>query len=185
MIDLHDKALVPRSLEIGFHPFIRGLTTSTPRIWYASLFNKPRCRYQPSWAISKISYNVGNWYTSPPLRRETAGAGPSFLITPFKIITGLLDIDPNSFFLPLAQRSLRGHPYIVLKGASHRQRRGSAFSVRLVKYWNEVPAPSVNVFKKRREKVWTEVFPHLPHRLNAHFLIVLPLLLQSHLRTTH
>ncbi len=27
-IDLHDKALLPRSLEIGFHPFIRGLSAS-------------------------------------------------------------------------------------------------------------------------------------------------------------
>ncbi len=56
----------------------------------------------------------------------------------------------------------------VLQDASHRRRRGSAFSVRVVKYWNKlsasvVTAPSINVFKKRLKKVWTEVFPHLPH----------------------
>ncbi len=44
---------------------------------------------------------------------------------------------------------------------------GSAFSVKFVKYWNKLPAsvvtaPSVNVFKKRLEKVWTEVFPISP-----------------------
>ncbi len=90
------------------------------------------------------------------------------LITAFKIFKGLLDIDPNLFFLPPARRGLRGHPFKVLQGAGHRRRRGSAFSVRVVKYWNKLPAsvvtaPSVNVFKKRLEKVWTEAFPHLPH----------------------
>ncbi len=68
----------------------------------------------------------------------------------------------------LARRDLRGHPYKVPPGSSHRRRRGSAFSVRVVKHWNKLPAsvltaPSVNAFKKSLEKVWTEVFPHLPH----------------------
>ncbi len=90
------------------------------------------------------------------------------LITAFKIFEGLLDIDPNLFFLPLARRGLRGHSEEVFQDTSHHRRRGSAFSVRVVKYWNKLPAsvvtaPSVNVFKKRLEEVWTEVFPHLPH----------------------
>ncbi len=90
------------------------------------------------------------------------------LITTFKIFTGLLNIDPNLFFLPPARGGLRGHPYKVPQGASHRRRRGSAFLVKNVKYWNKLPAsvvtaPPVNFFKKRLEKVWTEVFPHLPH----------------------
>ncbi len=42
-----------------------------------------------------------------------------------------------------------------------------------------VTAPSVNVFKKRLEKVWTGIFPHLPHRLNSH---PLP---PPHLHTIH
>ncbi len=88
------------------------------------------------------------------------------LITAFKIFKGLLDIDTNLFFLPPARRGLRGHPYKVLQGASHRRRGGLAFSVRVVKYWNKLPAsvvtaPSVNVCKKRLGKVWTEVFPPL------------------------
>ncbi len=45
-----------KSLEIGFHPFIRGLSASAPRMWYASLFPKPRGRYQQFRAISKIGY---------------------------------------------------------------------------------------------------------------------------------
>ncbi len=95
------------------------------------------------------------------------------LITAFKIFNGRLDIDPNLFFLLSARCGLRGHHYKVLQGASHRRRRGLAFSMRALKYWNTLPAavvtsPSVNVFKKSLEKVWTELFPHIPHRLNAH-----------------
>ncbi len=91
------------------------------------------------------------------------------LITTFKIFTGLLDIDPNVFFLPPARSGLRGYLGArALQGASHHRRRGLAFSVRAAKYWNKLPAsvvtaPSVNVFKKGLDKVWTEVFPHLPH----------------------
>ncbi len=75
------------------------------------------------------------------------------LITTLKIFKGLLDVDPNLFIVPPARRGLRGHPYKVLQGACHRRRRGSAFSVRVVKYWNKLPAsvvtaPSVNVFTK-------------------------------------
>ncbi len=85
----------------------------------------------------------------------------------------ILDIDANLFFLPPTRRGVRGHPYKVLQGTSHRRRRGSAFSVRIMQYWNKIPAsvvtaPSVNVFKKRLEKVWAEVFPHFPHCLNTH-----------------
>ncbi len=60
----------------------------------------------------------------------------------------------RTFFLPPARRGLRGHPYKALQGKSHRRRRGSAFWVRVEKYWNKLPtsvvtAHSVNIFKKR------------------------------------
>ncbi len=89
------------------------------------------------------------------------------LITAFKIFTGLLDIDSNLFFLPLVRSGLRGHPYKVLQGASHRRRRGSAFSVRVVKYWNNLPV-SVCLFKKRLDHILTDVCPH-HFLLNTHF----------------
>ncbi len=42
-----------------------------------------------------------------------------------------------------------------------------------------VTAPSVNVFKKRLEKVWTEIFPHLPIARN----LISPIPLHPHLYT--
>ncbi len=56
-----------------------------------------------------------------------------YLITAFKISTGLLDIDPKLFFLPPNRCGLRGHPYKVLQGASHRRRKGKTVLVRAVK----------------------------------------------------
>ncbi len=55
--------------------------------------------------------------------------------------------------------SLKKHPYKVLQGW-----RGSAFSVRGVKYWSKLPAfvPTghfFHIFKKRLVQLWTEVFP--------------------------
>ncbi len=85
------------------------------------------------------------------------------------------------YFSHQVVRCSLSHSYKVLQGASHRRRRGSAFSVRVVKCWNRLPAsvvtaPSVNVSKKRLEQVWTEVFPHLPHWLTTHLPIsTLPL----------
>ncbi len=86
------------------------------------------------------------------------------LITAFQIFMGLLDVDPNLFFLPSTRRGLRGRLYKLLQGTSHRRRRGPAFSVRVMKYWNKLQAsvvttPSVIILQKRLEKVWKEVFP--------------------------
>ncbi len=61
----------------------------------------------------------------------------------------------------------RGHAYKALQGTSLRRGRGSPFSVRVVKYWNNplasiVTAPFVTIFKKRLEKVWIEALPYPP-----------------------
>ncbi len=114
--------------------------------------------------VAEISCKVGNWHASPPLWRKTAATTTSgWLGYRLQIFTGLLDIDPNLFCLPPTRRGLRGRPYKVLSGASHRRRRVSAFLVKVVKYWNKLPtsvvrAPSVNVVKKRLEKVWTAFY---------------------------
>ncbi len=137
--DVHDKELLPRSLEIGFHSLIRGLNASATQIWHARLFTKPRGKYQPSGADSKISCNVGSLPYDErlqllglhSLQRRWLRAD---LITAFKIFTGFW------FFLIPTGRGLRGHPFKVLQAASHRRWRGSAVSARAVKYWNKLPA---------------------------------------------
>ncbi len=63
-------------------------------------------------------------------------------IPTFKIFKGLLIVNLNLFFQPPARRGLRGHAYKVLQGAGHRRRRGLAFSERVVKYCNKLPAHS-------------------------------------------
>ncbi len=75
------------------------------------------------------------------------------LITAFKISTGPLDIDPYLSFLLPTQRVLIGQPYKVLRGASHRRRIGSTFSVGFAEYWNKLQASIVTAFfsRKRRE----------------------------------
>ncbi len=63
-IHFYDKALLPRSFEIGFHSVIWDTDASSSRIWNADLFAKPRGRYQPLGVNSKINYRADNWPSS-------------------------------------------------------------------------------------------------------------------------
>ncbi len=154
-IDLHDKVLFPRSLEIGFHPFIRVLSASAPRIRWTSQFAKPRCRYQPFRANSKISYKVGSWHASASLRRETAVettlCWPDYRLQDFQGPFGYWSelVFPPSRSMRPKRASLQGTPRCE---PPPKERAG--IWARVVKYWNKLPAsvvaaPSVNVFKKR------------------------------------
>ncbi len=159
---LHDKALLPRPLAIGFHPFIRGLSASAPRILYASLICSPNlvADIKDLERIQRLATRLVTGMRHLPYEERLQRLGLhslqrrqhwADLITAFKIFK---DIDPNLFFLPPVRSGLGGRPFKVLQGASHRRRRGSAFSVRVVQYWNKLPAsvvtaPFVNVFKKR------------------------------------
>ncbi len=72
------------------------------------------------------------------------------------------------FTLPLDAVLLDAHPYKVFQGKSHRRRRGSAFSMRVRKYWNKLPAsvataPFVNIFKKGWRKFGEKSFPISPN----------------------
>ncbi len=72
----------------------------------------------------------------------------------------------------LEKRRLRNdlvvtHAYRLLQGPSRLRRRSGAFSVRVVKYWNRLPAhlvlaPSVSIFKKQLDRHWFEIFPAAP-----------------------
>ncbi len=74
-------------------------------------------------------------------------------ILAFKIFKGEVDLNPSDFFLHPPRAGLRCHTFRFLQGPSRLRRRSGAFSVRVVKYWNRLPAPlflspSVSIFKK-------------------------------------
>ncbi len=89
------------------------------------------------------------------------------LIMAFKIFKGEVDLNPSEFFLRPTRAGLRGDTYRLLLGPSRLRRRSGAFSVRVVKYWNRLPAhlvlaPSVSIFKKQLDRHWFEIFPPAP-----------------------
>ncbi len=82
------------------------------------------------------------------------------LILAFKIFKGEVDPNPSEFF-PCPPRAG------LLQGPSRLRRRSGAFSVRIVKFWNRLPAhlvlsPSISIFKKQLDRHWSEIFPAAP-----------------------
>ncbi len=89
------------------------------------------------------------------------------LILAFKFFKGEVDLNPSELFLHPPRADLRGHTDRLLQGPSRLRRRRGAFSVRVVKYWNRLPAhlvlePSVSIFKKQLDRHWFEIFPAAP-----------------------
>ncbi len=85
----------------------------------------------------------------------------------FKIFKGEVGLNPSDFFLHPPRTGLRGHTYRLLHVPSRLRHRSGAFSVRVVKYWNTLPAslvlsPSVSIFKKQLDRQWPEIFPAAP-----------------------
>ncbi len=76
------------------------------------------------------------------------------LMLAFKMFKGEVDLNPSEFFLRPPRAGLRGHINRLLQGPNRLRRRSGAFTVRVVKYWNRLPAhlvlaPSVPIFKKQ------------------------------------
>ncbi len=89
------------------------------------------------------------------------------LILALKIFKGEVDLNPFGFFLRPARAGLLGHTYRLLQGPSRLRRWSSAFSVRVVKFWNRLPAhlvlsPLVSIFKKQLGRQWSEIVPAAP-----------------------
>ncbi len=89
------------------------------------------------------------------------------LVLAFKIFKGEVDLNPYEFFLRPPRAGLRGHIYRLLQEPSRLRRWSGAFSVRVVKFWNRLPAhlvlsPSVFTFKKQMDRQWSEIFPAAP-----------------------
>ncbi len=89
------------------------------------------------------------------------------LIRAFKLFKGEVGLNPSNFFLRPPRVGLRGHTYRLLQGPSRLQHMSGAFSVRVVKFWNRLPAhlvlsPSVSIFKKQLDRQWSEIVPAAP-----------------------
>ncbi len=139
-------------------------------------------RNQLSRANSSMSYKVGNWHASPPLRRGSAATGPSFLAA--ATTSGWPDYrlhDSWGLFGYWSELVFPSSRSTRPKRAPHQgtPRCEPPPKERVVKYWNKLPAsvvtaPSVTVFKRRLEKVWAKVFLQFPQWLNTLFSISLP-----------
>ena len=85
------------------------------------------------------------------------------LIETFKILTGKERIDFKKFFeLADATSWLRGHSLKLYKPKCHTTLRQNFFSIRVINEWNKLPqsvieAPSVNAFKNRLDKYWSDM----------------------------
>ncbi len=127
------------------------------------MFAKPSGRYQTFRANSKISYKAGYRHSSPPLGKETAGAGPLFLAV--ATATGRHDYriqdihgsrrcwsEPVFFSLPVVA-ALQGTPRYEPPSEGK-----ASFFDEGCEYWikitaSAVSAPSVNIFKKTLAKI--------------------------------
>jgi hypothetical protein len=79
----------------------------------------------------------------------------------FKLMHGLVDCDPGTFFEPARMTSTRGHCMKLTKQTARTARRSSVFALRVVDAWNSLPesvvtAPSVKAFEARLDDLWKE-----------------------------
>ena len=79
----------------------------------------------------------------------------------YKILTGKENIESNKFLNSDNAHNLRGHSMKIFVKRSRLNVRKFFFSQRVVPYWNSLPenvvtAPSMNTFKHRLNKHWTD-----------------------------
>ena len=97
------------------------------------------------------------------------------LIETFKILTGKERIDFFKKFFELAYATswLRGHSLKLYKPRCHTTWRQNCFSIRVINELNKLPqsvieAPSVNAFKNRLEKYWSDMGDYSWHGYTTH-----------------
>ncbi len=70
------------------------------------------------------------------------------------MFSGGLDLGPSRFFIPPVRPGLINHHFKALQGPSHRLRRKSSFSTRVVKYWNRLFTPIVTFRQFFQTSTW-------------------------------
>ncbi len=66
------------------------------------------------------------------------------LILAFSIMTGGFDLPLEEFFTRPSLDNLHGHSLKLCHRHFHLNRRGAAFSVRIVNHWNKLPLTLIN-----------------------------------------
>ncbi len=126
---IHCRAVASKAKRILFM-IRRGKNCLTRSFYTPSLFPQP----PPHPQLRKPFMLVLVLTLSPPRRLRAD------LILAFKIFKGEVDLNSSEFFLRPPRAGLRGHTYRLMQGPSRLRRRSGAFSVRVVKYWNRLPA---------------------------------------------
>ena len=89
-------------------------------------------------------------------RRDTAD-----MHTCYKIIKGIVRIDPKEIFTFAPSRATRGHDKRLLRTKATKLFRINSFSQRVIKNWNRLPqdtinSSSLNIFKNKLDNLWKE-----------------------------
>ncbi len=89
------------------------------------------------------------------------------LISMFKITHGLLKFPMASTFVYPTRQGLRGHAFKFHQQRCCTRRRQFAFTIRVVPFWNNLPADIVNAssvkfFNALLDACWQPLFPEVP-----------------------
>ena len=82
------------------------------------------------------------------------------MVQTYKIVRDIDIVDKDKLFTIVTETRTRGHKYKLFKRRSRLNIRKNVFSNRVVDTWNNLPssvveAPSVNSFKSRLNRHWT------------------------------
>ena len=81
------------------------------------------------------------------------------MIDTYKIVTGIYDVDKETFFKPAIELGTRGHCHKLYKQHAGSYLKQNSFGNRVVNEWNKLPrhvieATNVNMFKNLLDTHW-------------------------------
>ena len=90
------------------------------------------------------------------------------MVTVYQLLHGGMDVEPERFLRRNESEQTRGHRWKLQKPRARTFTRRNAFSTRIVNDWNSLPpsvvaAETVNTFKNRLDKHWTNIMFEIPN----------------------
>ena len=85
------------------------------------------------------------------------------------LLHSVVDLDPAVFFAPATYPFTRGHPWKLAKPLATSRPRRNSFAARIINDWNALPyhvvsSATVNQFKARLDRHWTELQYAIPYQ---------------------